>query len=129
MVLIYGEITAGRIHTREYGLVSTKFIHLFWLPFIPWDGIQVEEEGWLRDQGLVIPIQWKSVLAAYLRVLLFAGAGLGFAMLVDARLLDASTTKDAKAWPSAAPLSSARRPSAGCGPCSCWARRWKGPGT
>ncbi len=97
MVLIYGERTASRILTREGRLVSTVFIHLFWVPLIPLKGLEVQEMGLLRDEGAEIPINLTSVLAGYLRTLLLAPAGIGFGMLFDGLLLDASSTKDAAA--------------------------------
>jgi|GEM_PF-3445137 len=87
MFIIYGVRSAGRIYDGANQLVATVFIHLFFIPLIPIGGLLVKKKGWIVDQGEELPTNKKSVIAAYLRHLFFAGGCLGFAMMYDGLFL------------------------------------------
>lgn len=80
MFVIFGFLSAGRIHTDQGRLVSTEFFHVFFVPVFPLKSILVTERHLVRDVGQRIGLNGKSVLAAYLRVPLLALVCLGFMM-------------------------------------------------
>ena len=82
MFVVFGFFSAGRIYTDEGHLVSTEFFHVFFVPVFPLKSILVTKRHLLRDVGQKIPLNGKSVLAAYLRVAPLALVCLGFMMAV-----------------------------------------------
>jgi hypothetical protein len=75
MIIIYGHRAFGRVD--EYGgeYVQTSFAHVYFMPLVPTASMWVTREGQDGSRlGLEIPLDGKSVLAAYLRTWGLVGA-------------------------------------------------------
>jgi len=94
MFVIYGKRSAGRIYTDANELLSTVFFHAFFLPLVPMWSVRVREKGHILDEGDVVPLNKKSILAGYLRTTLFGIGCLGFSMTVDGLFLDSVVEAD-----------------------------------
>jgi hypothetical protein len=94
MLFVIGVRTAGRIYDSDDQLVSTVFLHLFFIPLIPFKSVRVAEKGFLRDTGELAPLVGKSVWAAYLRHALLAVLGVGFAMAFSGLFLNDVVERD-----------------------------------
>lgn len=69
MVIIWGQRMYGRVDRFAGSHVATRFFHLYYLPLIPLSSWLVFEERGDGDfVGVQVPMQWRSVLSAWLRV-------------------------------------------------------------
>jgi len=69
MVIIWGQRMYGRVDRFAGSHVATRFFHLYYVPLIPlssWLVLEEQTEG--NFIGLQLPLQWRSVLLAWLRV-------------------------------------------------------------
>jgi hypothetical protein len=84
MIIIYGESNYGKVsHVPGLFYVKTRFAHLYGMPLIPTSSYLVVD-GSEKDngfRGVPIPMDWRSVLAGYIRTLL-GGATLAPAFIV-----------------------------------------------
>lgn len=73
MVILFGTIFLGKIAKFKTHCIETKFFYFF-LPIFPVSSIYVTSSSFNKRQGIDIPLNTKSVIAAYARVylLLFA---------------------------------------------------------
>jgi len=94
MFVVFGRRSTGRICTDANELVSTVFFHVFFVPVIPLGSLLVTKKGLLLDEGQDVPLNKKSVLAAYLRHVFFGVLCLGFAMAFDGLFLDSVVERD-----------------------------------
>lgn len=94
MFVIFGRRSAGRIFTSDGQLVSTLFIHLFFVPVYPVASIRVVQKHFLLDIGPLAPLSKKSVLAGYLRNILFVFVCLGFSAMFNALFLNQVVPND-----------------------------------
>jgi hypothetical protein len=84
MFLIYGRRSYGKVsHVPGLFYVVTQFVHLYYLPLVPYQSYLVIDGSEQGDefQGVRIRFDWSSILATYLRT------GLGFFAVVGASLL------------------------------------------
>ena len=81
MTLIFGIRSGGRIYDASNQLISTTFIHVFFIPVIPLSCVVVDKKGLFHDEGEPAEWNWTSIFAGYARVLpvfLFCNAGAAF---------------------------------------------------
>ena len=88
----YGTRLSGKIDSCAGSYVATRFFHIYYIPLIPLSSWLVLGE----DRALPMPMQWRSVLAGYLRgAISIAAIVLGIQMLMfftnSWRPLDADT--------------------------------------
>ncbi len=69
MLIIHGTGMYGRIHACGGSYLGTRFVHLWYLPVVPISSHRVfpsHDHG--SFQGIDVPLSWRSVMAAYLRI-------------------------------------------------------------
>ncbi len=70
MLIVWGQRMYGRVDRFAGSYVATRFFHIYYLPLIPlssWLVLEDQSEG--RFLGLQVPMQGRSVLSAWGRVL------------------------------------------------------------
>src|ERR1051326_9165890 len=67
MIIIYGHRAYGRVDEHDGEYLQTTFAHVYYLPLVPTGSMWVTRDGRDGTFGLKIPLDGKSVLAAYLR--------------------------------------------------------------
>jgi len=69
MVIVWGQRMYGRIDKLAGSYVGTRFFHIYYLPLIPLSSwLVLEEQGQGSFVGTQVPLQLRSVLAAWLRI-------------------------------------------------------------
>ena len=69
MVIVWGQRMYGRIDKLAGSYVGTRFFHIYYLPLIPlssWLVLEEHDKG--SFLGMRVPLQLRSVLAAWLRI-------------------------------------------------------------
>lgn len=70
MFIVWGSGYYGDVdHVPRLCHVATHFGHLYYIPLIPTGSFILTHQDGDTDQGVSLPIQWKSVGMAYLRTL------------------------------------------------------------
>lgn len=69
MIIIYGVRLYGKVHARGGQYIATRFFHVYFLPIFPVGSVCVvgEKEGRKGSQEMGVPLDFLSILAAYLR--------------------------------------------------------------
>jgi len=69
MVIVWGQRMYGRIDKIAGSFVATRFFHIYYVPLIPLSSwLVLEDHGEGNFLGTQVPLQLRSVMAAWLRV-------------------------------------------------------------